>query len=112
MSAINVTKLDQDLRAAGVPIDGVSVSPDGSARVDFAANATAQDRANAQGVVATHDPGLTPAQILEGRPLPRLALAALVVRASSCFSSLTAQQKAKVQAVIDNAAAAVMDLLT
>lgn len=108
----NSDKLDGELKSAGIPIDGVGSNPDGSPRVDFSASATDAQKLQAQSIVNTHDPTLTPVQRAEGRWVPRLALAALVVRASASFSSLTATQKAKVQGVIDNAATNLLDLLT
>ena len=37
---VNAEKLDAELRAAGVPIDGVGFAADGSVRIDFQATAT------------------------------------------------------------------------
>lgn len=74
MSAVNPTKLDQELRAAGVRVLGCC--SDG--RVDLAPDATGQDAAIAAAVLAAHDPGPTPEQRMESAGFPRL-LAALVM---------------------------------
>ncbi len=49
---INATKLDRELRAAGVPIHGCA----SSGRVDYTTAATAGDRDRAAQVIAAHDP--------------------------------------------------------
>ena len=76
--SVNVGKLDRELRAAGIPIDGVGVNPDGSARVDFRAEATQAQRDQAATIVAAHDPAPTPEDRLDralgGRVLAALAL--------------------------------------
>lgn len=79
--SVNVTKLDQELKASGVPIDGVSTNSDGSARVDFSASATAAHMATAAAIVAAHDPSPTREQKLRALGIdPRLAAFVLVMK--------------------------------
>ena len=56
MANINITKFDKDLKAVGIPIDGVGGSPDGSIRIDFKPTATAAQRQQAAAILAAHDP--------------------------------------------------------
>lgn len=59
-------KLDQEVRAAGIPIDGVSgtgeISPDGQlaegVRIDFREDATPTQRTQAISIMAAHTPGM------------------------------------------------------
>ncbi len=51
MSVLSILRLDQTLRAAGIPIDGVS-GAQGSVRIDFQASATAAQRTQADTIVA------------------------------------------------------------
>lgn len=50
-----VTALDQKLRAAGIPLDGVSPLPDGGWRVDLRPEATQQQIDQAAAIVADFD---------------------------------------------------------
>ncbi len=58
MSQVNVTKLDGELRTAGIPIDGVADLDGAKAhvRIDFQPSATAAQRTQAAQILATHDP--------------------------------------------------------
>lgn len=49
---------------------------------------------------------------LDGLAVPRRVQAALILRASSAWGGLSAQRKARIQAIIDEAAAQVIALLT
>lgn len=58
ISQVNVTKLDGELRAAGIPIDGVA-DIDGTkahVRIDFQATATDVQKDQAAQIVAAHNP--------------------------------------------------------
>src|SRR5260221_12792501 len=58
MTEVNITKLDGELRAAGIPIDGVS-DLDGTkahVRLDFQPSATAAQRTQAAQILAAQDP--------------------------------------------------------
>lgn len=55
---------------------------------------------------------LTEPERLDGLALPRRVQAALVIRASSIWANLSAQRRARVLAILDEAAAAVVALLT
>lgn len=57
MIRFDVVKLDQELRAAGVPIHGVSGSNVG--RIDFRPEATEADKASAAAILEAHDPAPT-----------------------------------------------------
>jgi hypothetical protein len=60
----NPTRLDAELRAAGIPIDGCA--SDG--RIDFRPEATEVDRTRADAILAAHDPRpLLPPPSLESR---------------------------------------------
>jgi hypothetical protein len=54
MSVLSLQRLDSMLRAAGIPIDGVSGSQ-GSVRVDYQASATTQQRTDGDAIVAAFD---------------------------------------------------------
>lgn len=54
MIAIPLIRLDQAIRAAGVPIDGVA-GTQGSVRIDFKAAATGAQRTQAQGIADAFD---------------------------------------------------------
>lgn len=53
---MTISVLDERIRAAGIPIHGVSDNGDGTYRVDFAAGATAQQQSDAAVIVAAFDP--------------------------------------------------------
>lgn len=108
MVKINVTKLDQELRAAGVPIDGCS----STGRIDYRPEATDADRARGAAVLAAHDPGLSAEQLGEAAGgLPPRVLAALVLRLSSSWPTLTAARRAWVQGVLDAAAVRIQQVI-
>lgn len=50
----NLSKLDAELRAAGIPIDGVSGTTVG--RIDYRPEATREQRKQAAAILAAHDP--------------------------------------------------------
>lgn len=52
---VNVTKLDKELKAAGIPIDGVGKT-NGEIRIDFKPDATQAQRKAALELLAAHDP--------------------------------------------------------
>lgn len=52
---INKTKLDKELKAAGIPIHGVGES-EKVIRIDFKPEATQTQRDQAQAILAAHDP--------------------------------------------------------
>lgn len=54
MATLDKARLDQAIRAAGIPIDGVS-GVQGNIRIDFKPEATAQQRTDAQAIVAAFD---------------------------------------------------------
>lgn len=66
------------------------------------------DAANKLAVAATQ----TEPERLDGLAMPRRVQAALILRASSAWGGLSAQRKARIQAIIDDAAAQVIALLT
>ncbi len=73
----NARKLDAELRAAGIPIDGCS----SNGTIWFRAEATEAQKKQAQDILAAHDPADTRAQRLEKLGL-REDLAALFLVAS------------------------------
>lgn len=70
----NPTKLDQELKAAGIPITGC----DSTGQVWFLPSATSAQREQAAAIVAAHDPATTPEYRLDrsghGRFLGALAI--------------------------------------
>lgn len=56
---VNPTKLDQSLKAAGIPIHGC----DSTGRIDFKDEATPAQRAAAAQILAAHDPNPTYAEL-------------------------------------------------
>lgn len=101
---VNAAKLDAELRAAGVPIDGCS----SGGRIDYRPEATDGHRAIAAAVLAAHDPAPTEAQRIMELGVPPRVFAALVVRTSSRWSGLTATRRARIQQILDDAADAVI----
>lgn len=53
---VDKTKLDMELKAAGIPIEGVGGNLDGSIRIDFQPEATQEQRTLAEEILAAHDP--------------------------------------------------------
>lgn len=117
---INVTRLDQELKAAGLPITGISVqdqqtpasSPvtyyqraEGIVRVVWETIPTVPQDASAAVVVAAHDGTPTANEKMDVVNLQARVLAALAVRAST---TTTAGQKTQAQVIIDDAAAKVI----
>lgn len=92
---INVEKLAQEIRGAGIPIHGVS----STGRVDYKAEATQAQREQGASIVAAHDPSSTEDQRLAGLALPKKALAALVIRLDS---NSTAAERSWAQAIIND----------
>lgn len=68
---INKTKLDMELKSAGVPIEGVGSNLDGTIRIDFMPEATEAQRILAEEILAAHDPAPEPepATIVFDRPI-------------------------------------------
>jgi hypothetical protein len=58
-----VTDLDEAIKAAGVPIDGVARLNNGTVRIDFAAEATDEQRTQAQAIAAGWDWTPIPANV-------------------------------------------------
>lgn len=52
---MNVAALDEAIKSAGVPIDGVARLRDGTVRIDFRPEATDQQKAAAQAIAAGWD---------------------------------------------------------
>lgn len=67
MNLVNPAKLHQELKAAGLPVVGVS----SSGRVDYERSLTSAEKASAQAVIAAHDPSATEKEIF----FEKLALA-------------------------------------
>lgn len=59
MNLVNPAKLHQELKAAGLPVVGVS----SSGRVDYERSLTSAEKASAQAVITTHDPSATEKEI-------------------------------------------------
>jgi len=55
MTKINVLDLDQKIRNAGIPIDGIGRNSDGSPRVDFHISTTEQQKVQALIIAAAYD---------------------------------------------------------
>jgi hypothetical protein len=53
---INVTKLDRELKRAGISIHGVDGFPDGKININFKSDATPSQRSQAQIILVAHDP--------------------------------------------------------
>lgn len=98
-------RLHDNLEAAGIPVVTVRQTGVSSFEVQFGENATDEHRQQAAAIVAAFDPAPTEADRLDAAPLRGRVLAALVLRASSGWSSLSAARRNRVQALIDNAAA-------
>lgn len=124
---INVARLDTELKAAGLPIDGVSlvavssndsgpttyyVRVEGLVRVCWPAPPTAAQDSTAASIVAAHDGTDTEVEKLDKLPVPARYLAALLIRASDRWAPLSAARKARVMAVIDAAADAAIAKMT
>lgn len=86
--------------------DGVIV------RLDWQAAPTTPQVATAASVIAAHDGTPTESDRLDGLALPTRVQAAIVLRLSASWTTATAQQKGRVQAVLDQAGARVLALLT
>lgn len=98
--SVNVEKLDAELRAAGIPIDGCS----STGQIDYRPEATQAQRDQGAAILAAHDPATTEAQRLDALAVPRRLLVALAIRASSRWTNLSAARKTRVQAAIDDTA--------
>lgn len=101
--SVNLSKLDQELNAAGIPIDGVGKHHDGTLRIDFKPEATAPQCSRAAEILAAHDPSPTLEQRLRDAGIDKLR-AALVLRLSSGWTALTPPSRLWVQRVIDERA--------
>lgn len=123
---INSERLRQELsaniQAAPLPVvgwDGPQDDPLSSfhtkdgvvVRLRWPARPTPQQRDQAEGVVQAHDVSPTEAERLDAAPLRNRVLAALAIRTSSHWASLSAARRQRVQAVIDGAAADLIALL-
>lgn len=71
----NAEKLDQELRAAGIPMEGCS----STGRVDFKPEATEAQRLQAAAIVALHDPARTRVQLARDLAWGPLDVAALAL---------------------------------
>lgn len=82
---VNVAKLDQELRDAGIAIDGVACDGTGAVRVDFGPTATDADKGRAQGVVSSHKPDPTAMQKLcaSGRDPLLIALCCVAMQGAA-----------------------------
>lgn len=84
----------------------------GPVRIDFAPAATAAQKLAARNAVAAADVTQTEGQRLDDCSPPPRVLAALLIRASGQWTGLSAARKARVQQVIDDAAADAVARLT
>lgn len=98
----NNARLDEAIRAAGVPIDGVSGSSAETVRVDYSATATTEQRAAGQAIVdafdwsaETHEAWLAEKQFEAAATGPNLAAHKVAYLA-------IANLAAKVNAIIDH----------
>lgn len=97
---VNVLKLDAELKAAGIPIHGVS----SSGRIDYKDEATQAQRDQGAAILAAHNAAPTEEQRLDRLGLPMRLVAALAIRASDRWTGLSTARKNRVMAVINNAA--------
>lgn len=67
MNLVTPAKLHQELKAAGLPVVGVS----SSGRIDYERSLTSAEKASAQAIIAAHDPSATEKEVF----FEKLALA-------------------------------------
>jgi len=124
--AVNGDRLFAALRAAGLPVNGGGPCParyeaagwntwhdraDGVFRLGWSSQQTAQQESAANAIVQAHDGTPTVGERLDAVTHRPRVQAALVLRASTQWASLSAQRKALVQQVLDDAAADLVALL-
>lgn len=108
-------RLHAQLTAAGVPVEGVSLGRKNdlsTLAVQYATEATAQQRAAGEVLRSGYAPTPTEGEQLDGLALPSRVQAAVVLRLSASWATATVGQKARVQAVLDQAGARVLALLS
>lgn len=124
--AISRDRLYAALTAAGLPVVGGALvaarhavsgyatwhdRPEGMLRLDWSSQPTPQQEAQANAVVQAHDGTPTAGERLDQVTQRPRVQAALVLRSSGQWASLSAQRKALVQQVLDDAAADLVALL-
>lgn len=85
---------------------------EGVIRVMWSVPPTAQQDQQAAAIVAAYDPTPTEVEKLDALRLPPRVIAALLIRASSGWSSLSAARRNRVMQVIDDAAQAAVQQLS
>ena len=126
---INQIRLLDELKSAGLPVMGTAVlladadesgwtntssfheKPEGKVRLDWSDAPTAQQKSQANALLAAHDGTQNEGEKLDSLSLPARVQAAIVLRLSASWATATAGQKARVQAVLDQAGARVLALL-
>lgn len=124
--AISRDRLYQSLTAAGLPVVGGALvtmrhavsgfatwhdRPEGLLRLDWSIQPTAQQESAANAIVQAHDGTPTVGERLDAVTQRPRVQAALVLRASTQWGSLTPARRALVQQVLDDAAADLVALL-
>ena len=111
---IDLYRLTDALKVAGLPTNisraephvtetpaSFHQRPDGWVRIDWPSPPTQAQIDQAEAIVQAHDGTPTADDKLDAAGLPQRVLAATAIRASTGWAALTAQQKAKVQGIID-----------
>lgn len=107
---MDVLQLDMALKAAGIPIDGVSLGKDGSVRVDYASNATQANKTAGAALVASFDgsPAATAArQLVIDKAKAKAALntsdARLIRGVAKAMIAMMMAHRAKINEMADKA---------
>lgn len=124
---INLVRLTDELRDS-VPANGASLvaaplttdagpttyhsRPEGMVRVTWEVAPSPAQISQTELIVLAHDGVKTEGESLDGWRCQHRVLAAVVLRASTQWTGLSAARKARVQEVIDNAAADITALLS
>ncbi len=80
---IDAPRLHNELRAAGIPIDGLCHNSDGTVRIDFQPSATPDQKTKADEIVDRHDKTDPPDRKLQEKGYGRLQAATLLVLAEA-----------------------------
>lgn len=124
---INRERLLTELQAAPLPVVGVAVEnavrptaspatwhsrPEGQVRVDWPESPSPAQESQAGSIVTAHDGNPTEVEKLDEASQRQRVMAAVILRASSQFAGLSAARRNRIQALIDNAAADIIALLS
>lgn len=103
-------KLHDYLESQGIKVVGVSQQQDGTFRVT---TVDPSQQSAADAIASNFVPAPpTEGDLLDGLPLSTRAMAALLIRTSTQWAGLSAARKSRVQAILDNAATAAINILS